>query len=546
MGKIGRRTLFSAAVGILTGLVCVAGYSLDNFQTLDLTQAAFYGKWAFWAAVSAAAAYGAFWGLDQLGRRGGVRSSLPGQGGGLSWLLHRPLCCFGLMLLCWTPALLSLFPGAFAYDANQEWQQVASGQLTAHHPVLHELFLGGLVEGVYSLTGSYETGIAVSTVLQMAALAAALTYTIGFLRDVWASERLALLALCFYCLSPVVQLFSISATKDVLFSAVELLFFLCVMRFCCGETSYFDRPGGWASLGVSALFSMLLRNNGPYIVIGTFLALALYCLLQNRRRLKALLAVLAAVAVSYGVFVGPVYGLLGVKPGGVEEMLSVPLQQMARVYRYDAASLEQEEVELLCSFVPKESLESYRATVSDFVKKDFNREVFAQRGKEFLRLWLKWGREHPLTYLNSFLINTVDAWYPFAVVDGYQDAYGKSSYFDYQVDAPGTEIVLLPHVHQYYEAISHSREVQKIPFVFLALSPGWYFLVWLIVSAYLWYRREYCYAVPMWILLLTFGTVLLGPIALVRYVLIFYFAFPVFMALVFGKRPKEGALLTKL
>lgn len=71
------------------------------------------------------------------------------------------------------------------------------------------------------------------------------------------------------------------------------------------------------------------------------------------------------------------------------------------------------------------------------------------------------GVEHPLTYLNSFLINTVDFWYPNAVVDGYRDAYGRSSYFDYKVSEPGEEIVLPPGVHRYYEAISLDPQVQK-------------------------------------------------------------------------------------
>ena len=45
--------------------------------------------------------------------------------------------------------------------------------------------------------------------------------------------------------------------------------------------------------------------------------------------------------------------------------------------------------------------------------------------------------EHPLTYVNSLLINTVDFWYPGAVVDGYRHGDGRSSYFDYKVDEPG-------------------------------------------------------------------------------------------------------------
>lgn len=49
-----------------------------------------------------------------------------------------------------------------------------------------------------------------------------------------------------------------------------------------------------------------------------------------------------------------------------------------------------------------------------------------------------------MTYLNSFLINTVDFWYPNAVVDGYRFDYGRGSYFDHKVSEPGEETTLLP------------------------------------------------------------------------------------------------------
>lgn len=51
--------------------------------------------------------------------------------------------CVLILLICWTPAWLSLFPGAFAYDAYSEWEQIKNGMVTAHHPVIHVLLLGG-------------------------------------------------------------------------------------------------------------------------------------------------------------------------------------------------------------------------------------------------------------------------------------------------------------------------------------------------------------------------------------------------------------------
>ena len=131
------------------------------------------------------------------------------------------------------------------------------------------------------------------------------------------------------------------------------------------------------------------------------------------------------------MYIGPFYGMLDVARGGIEEMLSVPIQQMARVHRYGFDSLDEEDLDIVYQVLPKEYLDDYRATVSDFVKKGFQRDAFETYKKDMIRIWGKWGMAHPLTYVNSFLVNTVDFWYPHAVIDGYKDVYGKSSYFDY-------------------------------------------------------------------------------------------------------------------
>lgn len=538
-GNTVRKIVFAGITGLLLSFCYVAGSSLDKYDTLDLTDGHFYGKLLLTALFVSAILYGVWEIADRRGQRP-------------KWIRMSRFCsqindvnipyllCVGLLLLSWIPAFLSIYPGAFAYDAYAEWQQVQSGALTAHHPVIHVLFLGGLVEGLHSLTGSYNLGIAVYTVLQMILFANALALSIRFLQKFRISGGWQIFALAFYCLSPVVQLFSVSATKDVLFTAAQLLFFQFVILFYCDRRTFFASKKTLAGFAAVTFFTMTLRNNGLYIALIVCFLMLCSCV-RARKEIRNFVAVWAIVLAVYGVYTGPVYQALDVAPGGVEEMLSVPIQQMARVYRYDYDSLEEQELELLYRFLPKENLEAYRPTVSDFVKKGFQKDYFAEHKSEFVRLWIKWGLEHPLTYVNSFLVNTVDFWYPHAVIDGYRDAYGKSSYFDYTVDEPGTEVVLLQGAHRYYEAISHHREVQQNGWSFLFLSPGWYFVVFLVLFFYLWRCRDYKMFVPMLVFVLTMLTVLLGPIALVRYVLIFFLGFPALLTVVFCREKYEGS-----
>lgn len=520
-----RRTFFAAVTGLIIGFLYAAGKPLDTQDSLDLLDKGFYLQWLLSGIISTVLVIFLWEAASRISAR---------FQRGISRGMERPMFCYHafytvLLLLCWLPAFLSIFPGVFSYDAYAEWMQVKTGAITSHHPVVHVLLTGGLMEAFHRLTGNYNSGIAAYTLLQMFVTANILSLTVCYMGQKGIGRTGRLLTLFFYGFSPVIQLFAICTTKDVLFSAFELLFFLLVIQLTREPSHFFESKKLQIGFVLAAFCTMIFRNNGLYIVLLMLPLLAF----QYRKYLKKLFLLIAGILLLYGLYRGPVYAVLSVTPGGVEEMLSVPIQQMARVYHYDYDSLNPEDLDLLYQILPHENLDSYKSTVADPVKSGFCQEGFSAHRKEFIRLWIQWGIEHPLTYINSFLIGTVDYWYPGAVVDGYKDSYGKSSYFDYRVAEPGEENVLLPKLHRFYETISWDKKAQQFPLAFLVLSPGWYLLVFFTIFMYLWCYRKKRLLLPLMILLLSVATVLLGPIALVRYVLILFYAFPVLIALFF-------------
>lgn len=526
--KKSRKILCSGLAGFCIAFAFEAGKSLDQLDTLHFKDPELYIGIVLGTILATVITYAVWEGITFL--REGASEKFSNKFAKLQ-IKKTPsyTLCVILMLICWLPALLSIFPGVFSYDAYDEWQQIVNGTITAHHPVIHVLLLGGLVEGIHSLTGSYNAGIATYSILQMIILANMFAVNIRLMRKeqkirpVW-----QWFALAFFCLSPVVQLFSICATKDILFAGAQLLLFQYALIFYQKPESIFVNKKHLVGLGLSAFFTMTLRNNGLYIVLIVGILMTIRCIKKYKAQFKKFAVLCLVVIATYGIYVGPVYSLLEVEKGGVQEMLSVPLQQMARVYRYDFDSLEQEDLKLLYEIVPQENLESYRPTVADFVKRGFNEEAFSEQKGGFFKLWIKWGIKHPLTYVNSFLVNTVDGWYPKAVIDGYRN--DKNNYYDYRVAEPGTEVVLLPKVHEYYDSISHDRAVQENGWSFLLLSPGWYFILFLQMMLYNVCHKRYETIVPFMVPMLNFLTVLLGPMALVRYVLIFFYGFPMAVA----------------
>lgn len=309
-----RKLTFPVVAGIFFAFCYVAGYQLDRFDTLDLTDKGFYVKWAL-AAVGIAVALFLLWRLldkrmECRPRRMAENAAANGKRTGRTRLI-----CAAVLFVSWIPTWLSLFPGAFSYDAFDEWEQVHNGMLTAHHPVAHVLLLGGLTEGTYLLTGSYNLGIGIYTLLQMLIFAWALSAVIAFMAEFGVPRFVRVLTIAFYVVSPVVQLFSICATKDVLFSAAELIFFLYVVRLCVNRELAGDRKQ-MILFGLSALCTIIFRNNGIYIVILTLLVVGVVFRRELAKYRRTLLWLLSVIVVPWLLYVGPVYQALHVKWGG--------------------------------------------------------------------------------------------------------------------------------------------------------------------------------------------------------------------------------------
>lgn len=272
----------------------------------------------------------------------------------------------GLIFLCWLLVFLAVYPGFFVYDAMEEVNQVVTREFSTHHPLLHVLLLGGVVQAGYKLTGEYNIGIAVYTLCQMLAMAGIFAWSTEWLHKKWKRVLLTLL------------------------SAVV-----------CYAT---------VSTGLTAVLRADRSEN--------------------------------------------------------QEMLTVPIMQLARVYHYEKDSLSQEDLQCLYRYLPEEALERYTPKVSDMVKVGFDNEAFAGDKAGFVKLWFRLLLKHPSACLNAWLMTSYGFWYPDTVIDVYRGnqvftfQYADSSYFGYEVEQPG------------------HRE-SKLPVVSMLFSPG--FMLWMML-----------------------------------------------------------------
>lgn len=493
-----------------------------------------------------------------------------------------------ILVLLILPVFLAEFPGFFVYDAHDELYEVLTRTFTAHHPLLHVLLLGRTIAFFHKFTGSWNAGIAVYIFLQMLVITAVFSLVLQMLRKFYVPRRVRVICLLFLGLFPTVVMYVLCSAKDGLFSAFLLLLTVFLYLLYRDPEHFLQSRKKAAGFVLSALLMMLFRYNGFYSFL-VFVPFGIIFLprthsslkrpvpsggpseqrcpvssgdrspqrrpadsgepsLQRRPalfrqhssrpsrslRLRITAMLLLPVALFLAVNTGMTKILTGPDTKEYQEMLTVPISQLARAYNYQQDVFSKEDILLLHRYLPEENLNRYEPLCTDLLKVGFNNEAFSEDKSSFVKLWLRIGKKAPAVYVNAWLLTSYGYWYPYASLNVYAGrtvytfTYDESSYFGYEVEKPGTRTSLIPAIDTFFRTISLTRTFQKIPVIRLFFAPAFWFFVFLWQLFFRGFRRRFCGAVCFLPAFLTWLTVLLGPCSLVRYVIFLWFLVPVY------------------
>lgn len=566
----GRRdAAFGAVYGGACALACTAGHMLEKNGGVTLPSAGeTAAALAIWGACGFLSARLWRW-LDRQGEGSALSCGMDakihgsalgetagGRCAGRGEVRRKAALLWLFFFLVQLASLLAVYPGFFVYDAAEELAMVQTRSFTTHHPLLHVLALGGTILAMHKVTGSYNLGIFCYLLLQMAVMDAVF---VCLIREMGAPAPGRVIrgkgcgrkafGIFWLALCPVVTMFVLCSCKDGLFAAALLMLVLFLKRLFGGSVNRTNAAGCIAS----ATLMMLLRNNGFY-AYAVFLVLAGAVLLVKRRKERScafsrrggILA--AALLLPLVLYKGASFGLASVLHADAsesQEILTVPIMQLARVWVSDPDSFTEDEVLLMQELMApadggeengKLGWDYYNPVLSDQVKLRFRSDVYRSNPRAFWRLWLAKGREHPVSYLNAWLMTSYGFWAPGAVIDCYRGntvytfTYGGSSYFGYETELPGTRQSKVPILDAWYRFLSLDAAAQRLPVLSWILSPGVMAFVYAFCAVYL-VRRRRARILLSWLpLFLVWLTVLLGPCALPRYVVYLWIGLPCMIA----------------
>ena len=428
---------------------------------------------------------------------------------------------FAAIFVCYVPMFAVTFPGSFSYDVPFQLEQVFTGVYSAHHPLLHTLLMGGCVRLGHAM-GSINLGAALYTLIQMTGLAACFACACASIAR-QAGARAAKWSAAFFALYPLHMCMAVNATKDVLFGGLFALTLALARESMTAEKTSARRDTG---LLLAAAGMMLLRNNALYAAAACIAAILL---ILRRRGLRTAGVMLLAVCLS-------VSGNAALKratnaaEGDLCEMLSWPIQQLARVRNMHGDLLDDEEKRAIDELMPGESWKLYDPTISDPVKFEFDTEAFLADPGRYAKAYLSIGGKCPKAYFDALLMHTYSFLYPYSEygVSGYYLQMGISdSFYEWCDFERISSASVFPRVLASLSWRFGAKGAMQIPVAGYAFNMGLIVWVMLFFALREWYLGRWTGLAAASLPVLLWGTFLLGPVMAGRYIYPFVCCLPV-------------------
>ncbi len=315
-----------------------------------------------------------------------------------------------VILACWMVYIVLLFPGTMWYDTSWQVYEYYAQSYSDHHPFLLVFLFGWFIDLGRFLFNDGAAGLFILIAIQIAATVTAFSLICSYLRRVGVRWGVCLGFLLFFALFPFFPMTFVSIVKDTLQATLFMYFALLfaeVVRTRGDVLRHWWVPVAFILLGLGICVS---KKTGIYMVAIPLIACAFMHLRNGGRALLPLIGALLAVFM-FIFLPRVVMPAMGVEPGGKQEMLAVPIQQVAHEYVLYSKGVEgyedafsAEDIKLLDDFliinhadIPSE----FDYTIVDPIKDGALADETLI--PEFLQLWARLGLEHPMGHLEAWI-----------------------------------------------------------------------------------------------------------------------------------------------
>lgn len=318
---------------------------------------------------------------------------------------------WALIFISWIPCLLAFWPGNQAYDVDNQ------NIMSKWHPPLHTLIWYGCLF-IRSIT-KIDAALLYS-LFQMTVMSFCFAYVIKYLIDKKINNIIIIIAFLFFSVNPVMAIFSITTTKDVLFAGVFVVLTVQVLRIISNPKKYLDKKYKIVLLIALITVCCLLRNNAIYALILS----TPFIIIAMRKDWKRVIIILLASILSFYIINNPLYHSLGIKDGPTTEMMAIPMQQMSHVVVNRDEELTSKDKKTINYFVPYNKIKKwYKKDNADLVKWNINKDRFDNNKDLYFKEWGSLLSRYPVDYMDAFLHTNISQWCPFFPYNKHVEKY---------------------------------------------------------------------------------------------------------------------------
>ena len=457
------------------------------------------------------------------------------------------LISWGVVFLCWIPVFLAYYPAIMSHDFHRQSIEAAKGFVwfNNYQPLAHTWLIWVGLQIGYAV-GDLAFGMACYSVFQMMIFSLACAYSCVTIYRLLHIKWVIILLAFFYGCFPLISVLSVTATKDILFSALFLIFVsLFIERsFLSGTKKQWIVDICWVLEGC---IMMLYRNNAIYAV--AVFAVVSLLLAEKKQKIRLFVMCLLLVIGGKGALEGVQLWIGTEGRGSKVEMFSVPIQTFSRVGYYHGDEMDEEIYELLNHYVPEEYWNKYTPAVSDSVKNHIAQWVYDGTWKNdldgMLSAWIKIGLQYPNEYIDAFLMLNSGYWFIDDV--SWSEVWGVSieehmgalsTYMSSVSDAIPEGIPhesKLPGIKAILENIVCGNSYYKWPVISALFKPALYSWGLLFIAIGCIYIKDKKKLLVTALPLVYLATMFLGPVVQARYMLPLIVILPLVSAILITK-----------
>ena len=407
------------------------------------------------------------------------------------------------ILLCWLPFIIIKYPGSPGWDFYYMMRETYIRVVTRHFPFLY-IYFCRLFTDFGIRINNVEMGLFLLTLVHTFTMLYSFFLCFKYMRKWNINYKYRLFVLLFFGLNPLFLNYSNTIYHDVLYSSFMLIYMLLLTDILIVKKIDIKLL---IKISIISLLIIITRKNGIYVIIPISIILLIKYIKGIKKKIILILPIILYFLVQISISIYQFETSKSYLSTSWGEILSIPIQNISRYsrdYHKDITNKEKQELDEVLEY-DKAGISYYPKNADDVKNSAFIYNPNFDELVNFLKIWFKLFIRHPGCYIESFINNTYQLYYPFEnttylftyVLDNIKD---KDIELGFKLEENSYERKNIIN--------SFNTSIENIPFIKYIDDPGIYCWLFIILLFFLRKKKNILPLIPN---IMTFIITLVGP-----------------------------------